>query len=74
VGRVQRPFLVGRRMLPQRRTRSMQCLRLLRRRHRPASRYTRYTRLWFATRPARRNSTYSRRYPNRGLSRANCTS
>jgi hypothetical protein len=50
-----------------------QCFRFFRRMLRPASRYTRCTRLWFTASPARNSSTCNRRYPNRGFSRANST-
>jgi hypothetical protein len=38
-----------------------QCLRFFRFRQRPASRYTRYSRLWFTCSPSRASSTCSRR-------------
>src|SRR6185437_3699339 len=45
-------------------------LRVLRRIVNPASRYTRYTRLWFTTSPLCCNTIRNRRYPQRGFSRA----
>ena len=51
-----------------------QCFRFFHRIINPAAWYTRCTRLWFTCSPERPSKICSRRYPKRGLDRANSTS
>src|SRR6266568_2900313 len=67
VHKIQSPFLVGGRVMAQGCALSGAVLPLFRPSVSPASRYTRWTRLWFNNSPERRSSTCNRRYPKRGF-------